>query len=157
MSDFEQKGKRCTFRKTELKTTTLNNILEETSNNKVIHFLKIDVEHYEKKVLEGIDLMKHRPWIIVVEATWPAADIPCFNEWEPILLDNKYVFSTQNDINRYYLAMEKHDELLNNFMARPYIPAIRRLDLEVLRNIKNGTPNIDLMESIGLRRAGHAG
>jgi FkbM family methyltransferase len=40
-----------------------------------IHFLKIDVEGAESAVLSGIDLMRLRPWIIVVEATEPLSSV----------------------------------------------------------------------------------
>ena len=57
-----------------------------------IHFCKIDVEGYEKEVLEGIkDWKKFRPWIFAVEATLPGTNIPCHDKWENILLENDYM------------------------------------------------------------------
>lgn len=49
---------------------TLNEIWDEYVNQEV-HFIKIDVEGYEKDVLEGLDLEIKRPWIICAECVKP--------------------------------------------------------------------------------------
>src|ERR1700686_2823148 len=51
----------------KVQTATLSKVLEQFSRDP-IHFLKIDVEGAEKLVLDGLDLEKFRPWIILVEA-----------------------------------------------------------------------------------------
>ena len=80
-----------------------------------VHFCKIDVEGYERKVLEGIkDWQKFRPWIFCMESTLPMTNIPCHEQWEDLLLANDYVFAFQLSINRYYVAAER-EHLLNNF------------------------------------------
>src|SRR5258708_7170366 len=43
---------------------TLNKVLEDSPAS-IIHLLKIDVEGAEREVLEGLDLKRIRPWIIV--------------------------------------------------------------------------------------------
>jgi FkbM family methyltransferase len=75
-----------------------------------IHFLKIDVEGAEHAVLQGCDFGRHRPWVVVVEATEPLTDIPCYAEWEPLLLGFNYEFATTDGLNRFYVAGE-HAEL----------------------------------------------
>jgi FkbM family methyltransferase len=85
-----------------------------------IHFLKIDVEGYEKQVLSGADFKKYRPWIVMLEATIPSTetiricDEPTYDEWEDILFANGYCFAKQYGINRFYLANE-HEDLLERF------------------------------------------
>ncbi len=71
-----------------------------------IHFLKIDVEGFEKQCLEGMDFKNYRPWIVCMESTKPGTDIPAWEPWENILLSQGYEFLGMNGINRYYVAKE---------------------------------------------------
>tara|TARA_B100000212_G_C27379633_1_gene536405 strand:+ start:112 stop:543 length:432 start_codon:yes stop_codon:yes gene_type:complete len=50
-----------------VKTTTLEKILDEQKVNQQIDFLSLDVEGYELKVLKGLNLDKYRPNYIRVE------------------------------------------------------------------------------------------
>ena len=88
-----------------------------------VHFCKIDVEGYERQVLEGInDWRKFRPWIFAMESTIPGTGIPCHDKWESILLDNDYVLAFQLSINRYYVDMNR-EHLLYNFAKIPQFVA----------------------------------
>lgn len=79
-----------------------------------VHFCKIDVEGYERQVLEGVkDWRKFRPWIFCIESTFPATNIPSYHDWEPILLKNDYVFTLQFSVNRYYVDVEREHLLIN--------------------------------------------
>ena len=80
-----------------------------------VHFCKIDVEGYERQVLEGIkDWRKFRPWIFCIESTLPTTDIPSHQEWEHILLKNDYTLAFRFSVNRYYVDTER-EYLLDNF------------------------------------------
>lgn len=68
-----------------------------------IHFCKIDVEGFERNVLEGVDFTLHRPWVMVMESTFPTTNIPNHEKWEYILLRNNYHFVYSWGINRYYI------------------------------------------------------
>lgn len=83
-----------------------------------IHFLKIDVEGGEEDVLQGIDLQKTRPWIILIEATEPNSTILSSQKWEPYLLGNGYGQVYFDGFNRYYLS-DEHPELRPAFHAPP--------------------------------------
>ena len=71
-----------------------------------ICFLKIDVEGAEREVLEGANFHKYRPMVIVMEATLPNTMIPCHDDWEDILIENKYHYVFSYGVNRYYVADE---------------------------------------------------
>ncbi|WP_313706121.1 FkbM family methyltransferase, partial [Massilia sp.] len=89
---------------------TLNGILAEHAGSD-IHFLKIDVEGFEREVLLGLDLRRWRPWILVVEATLPNSRETNHETWEALVTDHDYLFAYFDGLNRYYVAAE-HRELL---------------------------------------------
>jgi FkbM family methyltransferase len=82
-----------------------------------VHFLKVDVEGYEKQVLLGADFKSFRPWVIVVEATLPGSTIENHEEWEFILTGSGYRFVYADGLNRFYLAEEQSD--LERFFKYP--------------------------------------
>ncbi len=52
----------------KIKTDTLNNIINNSKyNNKKFNLLSIDVEGHELEVLKGLDFIKYKPDVIVVE------------------------------------------------------------------------------------------
>ena len=75
-----------------------------------IHFLKIDVEGAEEKVLRSVDLARWRPWVLVVEATEPNSTVSTHSAWEPILLAAGYTFTLFDGLSRFYVSTE-HPEL----------------------------------------------
>jgi FkbM family methyltransferase len=72
-----------------------------------IHFLKIDVEGAEKSVLQGYDFNRFRPWLLVIEATVPSTQTPCYAEWEDLVLGAGYELALFHEVNRYYVARER--------------------------------------------------
>ena len=71
-----------------------------------IHFCKIDVEGFEKQVLEGMN-WNYRPWVFCMESTKPGTHIPCYEEWEHILIEHEYELKTVHGINRYYVDSKR--------------------------------------------------
>jgi len=97
---------------------TLDLVWDKHVEGRDVHFLKIDVEGFEEKVLRGNDWAKHRPWIVVIEATLPNTQVAAFEPWEPILLDSGYQFVYADGLNRFYLAHER-EELSLSFQFPP--------------------------------------
>jgi len=87
-------------------TVTLASIARELQTD-TVHWLKIDVEGHERAVLEGWDPDTLRPWIVVVEATRPNAQIASYGDWEPILLAADYRCVYDDGLNRFYLASDQ--------------------------------------------------
>ncbi len=107
------------------KILTLSEVHERYCDPKQdIHFCKIDVEGFEREVLEGIkDWQKFRPYIFAIEATLPGTNIPCHDKWEDILLANDYILAWNFGINRYYIGIEreylmKGFQSINQFVAQ---------------------------------------
>ena len=88
--------------------------------NGEIHFLKIDVEGAEKKVLLGMDFKKWRPWLIIIEATVPMSQETQHQSWEFLLTDSAFEFVYFDGLNRYYVAQE-HAELKPAFATPPNV------------------------------------
>ena len=90
------------------------------SINSPVHFLKVDVEGSELAVLGGNDWRCNRPWIVVVEATYPMSPVECYQMWEHILLDADYLFAYADGLNRFYVSRE-HSHLLETFKYPPNV------------------------------------
>ncbi len=104
----------------EVKLTTLSNICEEHAQEREIHFLKVDVEGFEKNVLLSNDWEQYRPWIVIAEATQPLNQEENYEEWEPILIESRYIFAYADGLNRFYVA-EEHLELVDSFKYPPNV------------------------------------
>jgi len=92
----------------------LNDVLQDY-HMKDINFISIDVEGMEAKVLHGIDLKKHRPWVFIIEAVEPRTITRSDGKWKNILTDNNYIYVMFDGINVYYVAKEHYKQLHNNF------------------------------------------
>ncbi len=101
----------------KIPVVTLTTICEQHPHSD-IHFLKIDVEGTEQSVLQGLNLKKIRPWIILVESTLPNKQIENYEEWEHLLTERGYHYTYFDGLNRYYVA-DEHDELDAAFIVPP--------------------------------------
>jgi FkbM family methyltransferase len=105
----------------EVSTRTLSSLLDEhVRPDQPVHFLKIDVEGHEAEALRGLDLGRHRPWILVVEATYPGTQMPAHATWEPAILGAGYSFAYWDGLNRFYVA-DEHVELKAHLSAPPNV------------------------------------
>jgi FkbM family methyltransferase len=104
------RGQGCQLVEHSVPVTTLARVCEQYAVP-TIDFLKIDVESYEREVLEGADWSRYRPRVIVVEATRPATNIPSHEDWESLLLEANYLFAFFDGLNRYYVRSEDREWL----------------------------------------------
>jgi len=90
----------------EIPVLTLRAVCEKHVSGP-IDFLKIDVEGHERLALEGADLRRFRPRVILVEdgAYHPRSD------WEPFILQADYQEATWDGINRYYVGLGDQEAL----------------------------------------------
>ena len=72
--------------------------------SKDIHWLKIDVEGMEQKVLQSWGKSKVKPWIVIVESTLPLTQVENHHLWENHLIDRGYIHVYFDGLNRYYLS-----------------------------------------------------
>jgi FkbM family methyltransferase len=102
---------------TSIPRASLTSLLEQHRPDGDIHLLSVDVEGAERAVLEGLDLKRFRPWLVVMESTVPNRSDPSFAGWEGLLLEQGYVFAYFDAVNRFYLADEHRD--LQPYFAYP--------------------------------------
>jgi FkbM family methyltransferase len=85
-----------------------------------IHWLKIDVEGYERQVLASWGPSRTSPWIIVIESTLPLTQIETHEQWEALLIDRGYRFVYFDGLNRYYISAA-HPEMESAFLTPPNV------------------------------------
>lgn len=109
------------FKVTEIRvpTMTLDTVLEQFSDRE-IHWLKIDVEGAEDRVIKGWQHSPIRPWVLVIESTRPLSPEQTFGDWEPAVLAKGYRFAYFDGLNRFYVS-ERHAELLEAFNCGPNV------------------------------------
>jgi FkbM family methyltransferase len=100
-----------------VQVVTLAQLWDEHVGERTVDFLKIDVEGSEAEVLAGADLKRHRPRVLVVEATRPGTSVASHEEWEPGVLDAGYALTLFDGLNRFYVREE--DEALRPALAVP--------------------------------------
>jgi FkbM family methyltransferase len=98
---------------------TLDAVLQH-SDVPHIHWLKIDVEGGEERVLKGWLDAKQRPWIVVIESTAPLTQRPTHAKWEALILAKGYVFAYFDGLNRFYFS-RAHPELRKPLSVSPNI------------------------------------
>ena len=123
-------------------TLRLESLLDAHAGDRTIDFLKIDVEGAELDVIESGDWRRHRPRLLLVEATLPRSPTTSFAEWEPLLLQSGFIFAYFDGLNRWYIRQEE-PELRQHFAAPPntfdqFTPArVHELESEVeLLNVR---------------------
>lgn len=96
---------------------TLSDVFARHGNREV-HWLKVDVEGQERAVLASWEDNPVRPWVVLVEATYPNTQIELHAEWEALLTSRGYAFVYADGLNRYYLH-EAHEDRRNRFRYPP--------------------------------------
>jgi FkbM family methyltransferase len=84
---------------------TLTKVLEDRAAP-TIHFLRIGVQGAEIEVVEGLDLERFRPWIIIIEATEPFSTVNSRDKWEHLITGQRYSFAYFDGFNCFYVAEE---------------------------------------------------
>jgi FkbM family methyltransferase len=99
---------------------SLNDIFEHHGGGRTIDFLKIDVEGWERQVLSGLDLLRHRPTVLLIEATHQGSPEPNSADWEQILTVANYCPIYFDGLNKFYVPRDKI-ELARHFAVPPNV------------------------------------
>ena len=126
-----------------------------------IHWMKIDVEGYETKVLDGWKTNLKRPWIIVLEATIPSSSVRRTFTENQILNDYGYKFCYFDGLNEFYVH-DSHSELSERISspisifdqvtkATDFVNSILLWELPENRNL-NSSPSINSLLDSGVKK-----
>lgn len=100
---------------------TLANLYEKyVASSQEVHFMKIDVEGFEKKVILGNKWSHYQPWVVLVEVISPINYQETYQNWEHLLTSAGYFFVYSDRLNRFYIS-PKHPELRSAFKYPPNI------------------------------------
>ncbi|MDD2858729.1 MAG: FkbM family methyltransferase, partial [Candidatus Nanopelagicales bacterium] len=101
----------------EVPTRRLSDIIDEAALT-AIHFMSIDVEGAEAEVLAGLELRRHRPWVLCIEAVLPGTSQRSHAGWEAQVMGQGYAFAAFDGVNAWYVA-DEHAGLIDA-VATPY-------------------------------------
>jgi FkbM family methyltransferase len=88
------------------------------NENREVHWLKVDVEGHERSALASWGDSSARPWVVLVEATYPNSQSETHHQWEHLLTSRGYAFVYADGLNRYYLH-ESHKDRRDRFRYPP--------------------------------------
>ena len=107
-------------KKISVEGITLDDVLANIHPNQEINWMKIDVEGMEIDVIKSWKISDARPWILVIESTFPNSQMESYNNWEKLLISKGYSFEYYDGLNRYYVSL-KHKEIKKYIKTPPNI------------------------------------
>lgn len=90
----------------EVEVRTLAQVLDTHAKGRHIHFLKIDAEGAELEIIQGADWQRHRPELLVIEATRPNSTHRNDAAWSPLLTAAGYHAVWFDGLNAWFLRDE---------------------------------------------------
>lgn len=103
--------------KIQVKTIKLSTLFDLVPIGQDVHWMKIDVEGFEKNVISSWGENPMRPWILVIESTLPLTNTLTFETFEPLLYQLGYNPVYFDNLNRYYVH-ESHNEICDTFTSK---------------------------------------
>ncbi len=95
----------------EVEAITLNTLFERFVGDRVVDFLKLDVEGAETAILTSYAFQTVRPRILLIEATKPDSPEGNWRSWEPHVLASDYRFAWFDGLNRFYVREEDSERI----------------------------------------------
>jgi len=85
---------------------TLDDVLAK-AGSRDIHWLKIDVEGFEKLVIKGWRNHAIKPWVLVIESTSPNSNRDVSGDWENVVLNLGYEFAYFDGLSKFYVNKKR--------------------------------------------------
>lgn len=81
-----------------------------------VHFLRFNVEEFERQHVQASDLGRWRPWVLVIHAKDPSSSGTVNEASQKWLADNRYTLAYFDGFNRFFVA-DEHAQLRKAFEA----------------------------------------
>lgn len=104
MALLKEQGR--TVRTHEIEVLSLEHVCERYAGERVIDFMKIDVEGGELEVLQSADWQRFRPILLVIEAVVVNGREETWAGWEPVITGSGYEKVWFDGLNNFYLRQE---------------------------------------------------
>ena len=98
---------------------TLNDVFAK-AGSRDIHWLKIDVEGFEKFVIKGWLNTEIKPWVLVIESTAPNSTQDVSGDWENEVLALGYEFAHFDGLSKFYVS-KKQMQLIMHLTLPPNV------------------------------------
>ncbi len=119
----------------EVEVLPLAEVLDAHLPGRHIHFLKIDVEGAEEAVIRGADWRRHRPEVVLIEATRPQSTERSDGPWHALMLAAGYRPVLFDGLNAWFLREESSDRAASFATPPNVFDNFRRHDAEAERRI----------------------
>jgi hypothetical protein len=90
----------------QVSVLTLDDVLAK-AGSRDIHWLKIDVEGFEKLVIKGWRNHAIKPWVLVIESTSPNSTQDVSGDWENEVLALGYEFAYFDGLSKFYVNQKR--------------------------------------------------
>ena len=119
----------------------LTKILERHAAGRHVDFLKIDTEGWEYQVLQGLDLGRFRPTVILLEAIDPNTKARNSANSNQLLRDAGYLHVYFDGLNEFFVD-EKQRQLASHFVLPPnlfdeFVPSLVKVLTEQVDRLSN--------------------
>jgi FkbM family methyltransferase len=104
MSSLKEQGR--TVRTHDVAVISVRELCERYADDRVIDFMKIDVEGGELEVLQSADWQRFRPILLVIEAVVVNGREETWAQWEWVVTEHGYEKVWFDGLNNYYLRHE---------------------------------------------------
>ena len=113
----------------------LAEVLDAHLPGRHIHFLKIDVEGAEEAVIRGADWRRHRPEVVLIEATRPQSTERSDGAWHALMLAAEYQPVLFDGLNAWFLRNESSHRAASFATPPNVFDNFRRYDAEAEQRI----------------------
>jgi FkbM family methyltransferase len=104
MSLLKEQGR--TIRSHDVELITLKEICERFAGDRVIDFMKLDIEGGELEVLQSADWQRFRPIVLVIEGVVVNGRQQNWMSWESVVVEHGYQKVWFDGLNNFYLRHE---------------------------------------------------
>ena len=131
----------------EVEVLPLAEVLDAHLPGRHIHFLKIDVEGAEEAVIRGADWRRHRPEVVLIEATRPQSTERSDGPWQALMLAAGYRPVLFDGLNAWFLR-EESSHRAASFATPPNVfDNFRRRDAEAEQRIAAAEALVQSLEA----------